>query len=192
MICFATKRSDCLARLVAKQLLLSYYLFLSLFVNTKLINCLLCISFSWLQCAAREIWVVWCVREFLCLETYRTAAWECCAMLARNACQEVASVHLKTWLCSIDFHSTAACWVLDAGSEAQLAFLFLVQYIVVVIALTILDLLIVSIDVLTDRLWCAEVEWSAFYLQNLTCRNRYLVDRQVVVCIDLADEVVDS
>ncbi len=49
--------------------------------------------------------------------------------------------------------------VLDASSKAQLALFLLVQYIVVVVTLTILDLLVVCIDVLADWLWSAEIEW---------------------------------
>lgn len=77
------------------------------------------------------------------------------------------------------------------GSETQLTFFCLVQYIVVVIALTILDLLVVCIDVLTNWLWCTEIEWCALNLQNLTCRDRILINREIVVCVYLTDDIVN-
>ena len=121
-----------------------------LFLYTKLIDCFLSVSFSWLQTAARKIWMVRSIWELLCLEANCAAAREGSSMLSLDASQEVAGVHLQTWLCGVNLHGAAAHRILDLSSETQLAFLFLVQYIVMVVALTVLDLLVVCIDVLTD------------------------------------------
>ena len=61
-----------------------------------------------------------------------------------------------------------------------------------VVTRTILDLLVVRVDVLADWLWSAEIEWCTLYLQDFTCWDRLLIDREVVVCIHLTDDVVNS
>ena len=61
-----------------------------------------------------------------------------------------------------------------------------------VISCTILNLLIVSINILTNRLRCTEVERCTLYEANFTCRNTCLINREIVVCIDFANQVVDS
>ena len=113
-------------------------------------------------------------------------------MLTLDACQEVTCVHLQTWLCGVNLHGAAAYRILDASSKAQLALFLFVQYIVMVVARTILNLLIICIDVLSDWLWSAEIEWSTLYLQDLTCRDRCLIYREIVVCVNLTDDVVDG
>ena len=113
-------------------------------------------------------------------------------MLTLDACQEVTCIHLQTWFCGINLHGTAANRVLDAGSKAQLALFLLVQYIVMVVTRTSLNLFIICIDVLSDWLWSAEIEWSTLYLQDLTCRDRCLIYREIVVCVNLTDDVVDG
>ena len=59
-------------------------------------------------------------------------------------------------------------------------------------ALAKLDLFMVSIDVLSERLRCTEIEWRTFNLQDLTCRNGRSIGRQVEVGIDLADLILDG
>ena len=61
-----------------------------------------------------------------------------------------------------------------------------------IVTLTILDLLVVGINVLADWLWSAEIERCTLYLQDFTCWDRLLIDREVVVCIHLTDDVVNS
>ena len=59
-------------------------------------------------------------------------------------------------------------------------------------ALAELDLLVVGIDILTEALRLAEVEWCTLNLQDFTCWNGCGVSRQIEVCVDLTDLVLDS
>ena len=61
-----------------------------------------------------------------------------------------------------------------------------------VVAVTELDLLVVCLNLLTEALWLAEVEWGAGNLQNLTSRNSGLVSRQIEIGIDFADLVLNG
>ena len=61
-----------------------------------------------------------------------------------------------------------------------------------VVAVAVAYLFVVSIDVATNGLCGAEVERSALHLQNLSCRNACVVDRQVEVGIDFALKVVNG
>lgn len=111
-------------------------------------------------------------------------------MCALYATLEIACVHLQSWLCCPAFHSTSGVWFCYAGSKAKLAHLTLVEDIVVVIAMSVLKLLVVCVYVLADGLRSAEIKRCAFYFQYLASRNACLVDREIEVCIHLADKVL--
>ena len=123
-----------------------------LFLYTKLINSFLCVGVAWFQAATWEVWMVRCVRELLCLEANSAAAWECGAMLTRDTSQEVACIHLQAWFGGVNLHCAATDRILDLCCETQLAFLFLIENEVVVVALSVLYLLVVGIDVLPHGL----------------------------------------
>ena len=126
-----------------------------LFLYTKLINSFLCVGVAWFQAATWEVWMVRCVRELLCLEANSAAAWECGAMLTRDTSQEVACIHLQAWFGGVNLHCAATNRILDLCCETQLAFLFLIENEVVVVALSVLYLLVVGIDVLAYGLCSA-------------------------------------
>ena len=163
-----------------------------LFLYTKLINSFLCVGVAWFQAATWEVWMVRCVRELLCLEANSAAAWECGTMLTRDTCQEVACIHLQAWFGGVNLHCAATDRILDLCCETQLAFLFLIENEVVVVALSVLYLLVVGIDVLAYGLWSTEIERSTLYLENFTGRDGNLVYREIIVCVYLTDNVVDS
>ena len=55
-----------------------------------------------------------------------------------------------------------------------------------------LDLLVVGINVLSEGLWLAEVEWGTLYLQDLTCWDSCRICRQIEVGVDLSNLIVDA
>ena len=65
-------------------------------------------------------------------------------MLTFVAILEVTCIELDSRLCGINLHGTAALGVGDASSEAQLTFLFLVEYVAVVKSATVLNLFVVG------------------------------------------------
>ena len=68
----------------------------------------------------------------------------------------------------------------------------LVQHKAMVVTCSVLDLLVVSINILTYSLLCAEIKWSSGHFQDLTCRNGGLIDGEVEIGIDLKQLVVDG
>ena len=135
--------------------------------------------------------MVWRVREVLAFQADSRAARISCSMGSLNAGKEVTCVELQSRLCSIHFHGSTAHWFNESCSKAHLPFLVFVEYIVMVKATAVLDLLVVSIDVLAEWLGLAEIKWCAFHEADLTCRNRSLVNRQIVICIDLTNDVIN-
>jgi len=127
----------------------------------------------------------------LSLKTYGRTTWECASVGALVAVQVVTCIQLHARLCGPAFQCASALGVCQLGSEAQLAFLFLIEYIVVVVSVTKLNLLVISINLLADSLWLTEVEWCAFHLQDLTSRNSGVVGGQIEVRVDFADDVVN-
>lgn len=122
--------------------------------------------------------MVWRVGEVLTFQADCGATRIGGSMGSLDACKEVASIELQSGLCGIHFHGTAADRLYESGCKTHLAFLVLVEDIVVVKAAAILDLFVVGIDVLTEGLRFAEIKWCAFYEADLTCGNRCLVNWQ--------------
>ena len=58
-------------------------------------------------------------------------------------------------------------------------------------SLTELNLLVVGINILTEGFRLTEIEGGTFYFQNLTCRDSSSICRQIEVCIDLTDLILD-
>ena len=103
-----------------------------------------------------KVGAVGTIGEVLGLQTYGTSVWECATVGALITRGEVSSIKLHARLCGVALQSTAALRLGNAGSEAQLAFFFLVQHVVVVEAMSELNLLVVGVDVLTESLRGAE------------------------------------
>ena len=82
-------------------------------------------------------------------------------MLSHTSATEVCCVELYAWLCGVNLKRASTDWFGHLSGKAQLAFLFLVEHIVVVVARTILYLLVVSLNVLTEWFWRSEVERCA-------------------------------
>ena len=61
-----------------------------------------------------------------------------------------------------------------------------------IVAGTVLDLLVISIDVLANWLRSTEIKRSSLYETNLSRRNRCLIDRNIEISINLTDLIVDS
>ena len=60
-----------------------------------------------------------------------------------------------------------------------------------VVTATVLDLLIVSVDLKTDLLRLAEVEWSTVNLEDLTCWDADCIDREIEISVKLKIPVLD-
>ncbi len=60
-----------------------------------------------------------------------------------------------------------------------------------VVTATVLDLLVVSVDLKTDLLRLAEVEWSTLNLEDLTCWDADSIDREIEVSIKLKIPILD-
>ena len=82
----------------------------------------------------------------------------------------VRCVNLYTWLGCVNLHCTAAYRLSYLCREAELAHLLLVEYIAVVVACAVLDLLLIGIDACTNLCWGGEVECCALYRRDSTVR----------------------
>ena len=61
-----------------------------------------------------------------------------------------------------------------------------------VVACTILALNVVCVNILTYRLWSSKIKWSALHAVNRSKRNGSIIDWNIVVSIDFANQVVNS
>ena len=112
-------------------------------------------------------------------------------MLYGVACGIVVGVHLHSRFCCPALHCSSAVRFDDACSKRELSDFLLVEHEAVVIAIAVLYLLIVSIDVLSDRLLCAEVERCALDFENLSGRDGCLVGREIEISVHLTEEVIN-
>ena len=113
-------------------------------------------------------------------------------MLTFVACCPVVGIDLHARLCGIHIKRATALGVSQTCGKRQLAFFLLVQNEAMVVAGTVLDLLIVGINVLANSLFRAEVERSACHFQNLSSRDGSLVDGDKEISIDQQFLVVDG
>ena len=58
--------------------------------------------------------------------------------------------------------------------------------------MTELNLLVVSIDILSECLWLTEIEWSTLNLQDFTCWDSCIIGRKIEVGVDFADLVLNT
>ncbi len=60
-----------------------------------------------------------------------------------------------------------------------------------VVACTVLDLLVVGVDVLAERLGSAEIERCALHLQDFACGDGCVVDGDKEVGVDFANHIIN-
>ena len=163
-----------------------------LFLYAEFVYGLLFVLLVGLEHYRREIWTVGRVGEMLSLEADGRAARECGSVLTFVAVGPVVCVDLYTGFGGIDIHRAATVWLYDARGKRKFTLFALVQHEAMVVSGTILDLLVVGINVAANGLGGTEVERCALYFENLARGDRSLVDGQIEVSIDFADEVVDG
>ena len=144
------------------------------------------IGLTWAQYNTGEVWTVRSIGEVLCLKAYSRTIGECAAVSTLITRCEVGSVELHTRLGSKALEGTAALRLGNLRCKAHLTFLALVQHIVVIVAMTELNLLIISIDLLSEGLGLTEIKRRTFNLQDFACRNGGVVGRQIEIGIDFA------
>ena len=128
----------------------------------------------------------------LCLETYRTAPWECCTMLTLVAVGPVVCIELHAGFCCVNFHDTSAYRLFNTCGKAKFAFLFFIENEAMVVAGTVAYLLVVSIYVLTYRFGSTEIERCVFDKSYFSGRNGSFVYWEIKVCVDFSDDIVNS
>ena len=160
--------------------------------HSEAVNGLLLVPVMRAKHYAGEIRTVGSVGEVLALEANSRASSESCTAATFISVCPVVRIYLYTWLCGVHLHSASAVRLLNACGKTQLAFLTLVEHEAMVVAGTVLNLLVVSVNILSDRFRGAEVEWSSSHFPNLSRRNACLVDGEIEVGIDLAHQVVDG
>ena len=125
----------------------------------------------------------------LCFQTYCRTTWECGTMITTESISEIVSVKLNSRFCSVHFQRTSAVRFLQACSKRQLPYFTFVKNIVMVVTLTIAQLFVISLNVLSYRLWRTEIEWSTLHFKYFSSWDRHAVDRQIEISIYLAFEV---
>ena len=141
-----------------------YFVIQELFCNAKAINGLLLIALSRIQHNTGEVGAVRRIGEMLGLQTYCRATGEGSAVGTLVSTGEVCCIELHSGLSGVAFQSTSTLRLCNAGSKAELALFFLVQHVVVVKALSDLNLLVVCINVLAEILRSPEVKRCTFDL----------------------------
>lgn len=130
------------------------------------------------------------IREVLCFKAYCTSSWISGTVCSTNAVFEVACIQLQTWLCCIYLHCSSAVRFMESCCEAEFTFLFFVQYVVVVVSASVLQLFIVIVDSFSDSFRCAEIERSTLYESDFSCRNTLGVNRKIEVGVHLKFHIV--
>ena len=102
--------------------------------------------------------------------------------------KEVTCVNLYTWLVSILLEEDTCSWRVNAESEL-VDVACSVEYPVVVITVSKNELVVILVDVLTDSLRSAEIEWSSLYRTHLTARDELVVCRSEHVRVHIKDLV---
>ena len=139
-----------------------------------------------------EVWTVRAVGEVLCLEADAGAARSRATLLDGIACSPVVGVDLHTRFGGVGLQHAARLRFHEASSQRKFTKLFFVTNKAVVIAGTVFDLLVVSINVLTNGLRCGEVERSSFYAADFTCRNAGVVNGNVEVAVHIEQLVFNA
>ena len=150
----------------------------TLFGNAETIDGLLLVLLAGIENDGREVGTVGRVGEMLALKAYCRATWEHRTVPTLIVIAEVVGVNLHSWLGGEHFQGSAALRFRQSGGKAQLALFALVKHKAVVVALSVLDLLVVGINVLTDGLRRAEVERRISNLQDFARGNAGSIDGQ--------------
>lgn len=163
-----------------------------LFLYTELIDGFLGVGLTGIQFHGGEIWMIRRVGEVLCLEADGGATGIGRAVGAFDTGKEVAGVELQTRFCGIYIERTAADGLQQMSGMGELALLFLIEHVVMVIAAAVLDLLVVGIvDMVTEGHGLTEVKRRAFYFPDLSRGDGDGIDGQIEISVELADDIVD-
>ena len=135
------------------------YDFRDLFFYTELIHRLLLVTLTRIQYHTGEIGTVRCIWEVLCLQTYSRATRECCAISTLITTGIVGCVELHARLCRVALQRSSTLGIFDLGCKTELTLFHLIQYIVMVKALTELNLLIISVNILAKGFRGTEIKW---------------------------------
>ena len=163
--------------------------FNKLFPHAKLIDCLLLVAASGFQDHGGEIGMVGSVGEVLGFEAEGASTSEGGSMSTGESIGPVVAVELYTGFCSVDFHGSARSGLYNLGGKGQLSRFMLVQNEAMVIACTVFDLFVISVNHVAYWMWFAEIKRCAFNLQDLASWYAVLIYGNVEVCINLADVV---
>ncbi len=128
----------------------------------------------------------------LALETDGGTARECGSVLSFVAVCPVVSIDLNAGFGCVNLHGAPAIGFCHLGCEAQLALFLLVKHEAMVVAGTVLYLYVVGIDVPAHGFGCAEVKGCAFHEAYFACGDGRFVDRNIIVGVDFANEIVDG
>ena len=112
-------------------------------------------------------------------------AWEGCSVLSLVSRGPVVGVELYAWLRGIYFHGSATHGLGYLCGERQFSRLFFVEHEAVVIAASVLYLFVISVYVLANGFWRAEVERRSFHFQYFSRRDRSIVNGDAPVGIEV-------
>lgn len=126
----------------------------------------------------------------LCFKADGASGRECGSMVSGEAVVPVGSVDLHTWLGGIDFQCTSAFRFYTFCCKYQSVCFPFVQYVAVVVSGSVNELLEGLIDTASYCVWGTEIHRRSFHFQNFPRRDRYFVDRNIIVCVDSDDIVV--
>src|SRR5262245_50078377 len=128
-----------------------------------------------LQHRRRKLGLVRRIGKMLGLEAKGASPLINLTTLASNAAiKKIARVELHTWLGCVDLHYPATSGLVHSGGQRQLRVAF-IQYVVVIVATTKNQLIIVLVDAGADGRRRAEIHGRAFDTSQLAGRNQSLV-----------------
>ena len=142
-----------------------------LFNNSEFIYGFLSVNLSGLNLNGGEVRTVGGVGEMLSLKAHAAASGCSASALDRIAGGPVVRVELYTGLRSPCFKGTAALGVGHDAGQRKLSGFTLVQHKAVVVSCTVLNLNVLGINILADRLCFAEIEGCSFNFKNLAGGN---------------------
>ena len=113
-------------------------------------------------------------------------------MLSGISVSPIVRINLHSGFCGVYFHCASAYRFGYLGCVAQFAFFFLVEYEAMVVSGSVLDLLVIGINVTSHFFRCTEVKRCVLDKADFSCWDRRIVNRKVIVGIDFANEIVNS
>lgn len=136
-----------------------------------------------------EMLVVGRIGETLGFETDGTTPWAGSAMHAGEARQIVSGVHDKPRLCGINVHLAPTRRTDASGSKRELVQCRLFQDKAMIVAVAIEQLQVFLVDALAYGMVATEIKRRIGHSSDFSGMVRMSIDRQVEICID-PDQVV--